>query len=176
MEKKTGSCLGTLFKGFVVIVVVLIIAAVIITYFAMEYQKDKEERLSSDTSDWDTEEVTDELSDQAEELEDNADESDADTDKDYDVSLVSDDVKKACDEYEEFIDKYIEVMESYANDPTNEEIISEYTEYMNQYNDTTTAFEQMDSESMNEIDRWYYAKVQIRCSEKLLKASTEMSE
>lgn len=94
-----------------------------------------------------TDEAKDETEEIADDLESSADgEAVEDEDIEHDPSLVSKDVKKACDEYEAFIDEYIEFCNKMADDPSNAEIIAQYTEYMNQLNDTTTAFEEMDEQ------------------------------
>lgn len=82
---------------------------------------------------------------------------------------LSKDFKEAMDSYEDFMDDYIDFMEKYQDsDGTDLSLLTEYTEYMNKYNQVCEDFKAWDSSDMNSAEAAYYLEVQTRVNQKLL--------
>ena len=82
-------------------------------------------------------------------------------------------IKEAIDSYETFINSYCEFMESY--DSTNLTMLAKYTELMTTYVDVAEKFEAMEDQDLNDEELKYYTEVSLRCSSKLLEASSNMT-
>lgn len=76
--------------------------------------------------------------------------------------------KAAMDSYENFIDEYVAIVKKYSENPSDLELLSEYTDYMSKYADFLEDFEKWEKEEMNAAETAYYIEVQSRVSKKLL--------
>ncbi len=81
--------------------------------------------------------------------------------------------KNAMDEYEEFMNEYVTFMKKYyESDGTDLTLLTDYADYIADYAEVAEAFEQWDSEEMNDKELTYYLEVMNRVNEKLLEVST----
>ena len=81
--------------------------------------------------------------------------------------------KQAMDSYEAFFDEYIEFMQSYQQGGNGLEMLSEYTDYMNQYAETMEKMDALGEEDMSNEELLYYNEVTSRISQKLLAVALE---
>lgn len=88
------------------------------------------------------------------------------------MQTIRPEVKEAIDNYEDYIDSYCDFMKSY--DSSNWTMLSKYSEFMSQYFETTGEFDEIADLDLNEAESSYYSEVEIRCSEKMLKAAYDM--
>ncbi len=84
-------------------------------------------------------------------------------------SGISAEFKETMDSYEAFFDKYVEYLKQFQGeyDPA---IQSEYTEFMESYNDVIAKFHQIDIQKLTPEESAYYNEVMTRVSEKLAEA------
>ncbi|MBR2289415.1 MAG: hypothetical protein IJ867_02065 [Clostridia bacterium] len=92
-------------------------------------------------------------------------------DENTDNSGLSAEFKKAMDSYEKFMEEYISFMKRYAVNPSDISLLTEYSNYLEKYNQMIEDFEKWDSEDLNDAEMAYYIEVQTRVSQKLSKAS-----
>lgn len=78
------------------------------------------------------------------------------------------DFKKAMDSYEAFMDEYISFMKKYKDNPTDSQILSSYTNYMEKYAQAVRDFENWNSNTINTTETNYYLEVQTRINKKLI--------
>ena len=83
-------------------------------------------------------------------------------------SASNTDVIKFMDEYEAFIDKYVEFMQMYNQNPTDAELISQYSEILTQYNEFSKAAMELDEDAMTDEEAKYYLDSMTRINNKLL--------
>lgn len=76
--------------------------------------------------------------------------------------------KEAMDSYEEFYDEYCDFMEEYADDPTDLNLISQYSDLVSKAADMDKKFEKWDEDDLNDAELQYYLEVSERISKKLL--------
>ena len=89
---------------------------------------------------------------------------------------VSQDLKEFLDAYEEFVDEYCEFMVEYSNDPTNIQLLTQYTELLTEYADFANKVNGYNQNEMSDEDLKYYVEVTTRCSQKLINAGIDMSK
>ena len=79
-------------------------------------------------------------------------------------------IKDFLDAYETFMDKYVEFMGNYAKADMNDlmNMISQYTEIMNEYALYAEKVEQIDQSELNAAELAYYLEVTNRVNQKLL--------
>lgn len=80
--------------------------------------------------------------------------------------------KEALDSYEKFFNEYCEFMKKYAENPTDLNLLMEYTDFMTQYTETMDKMEALDDGEMNDAETKYYIEVTARISQKLLEVPT----
>lgn len=80
---------------------------------------------------------------------------------------VSAKFKKAMDSYESFFDKYVAFMKKYKKNPSDLELIADYSDYMQQYTDTMEKFAALEDSEMTTEEALYYAEVNARITKKL---------
>ena len=79
------------------------------------------------------------------------------------------DFKNAMDEYESFMDEYCAFMEKYGeSDGTDPSMLADYFSFLEQYTEMANAFDQWNSEDLNNAELSYYLEVQTRVNQKLL--------
>ena len=117
------------------------------------------------------EEETGPVEEESPETDGSESESASDTSSSSDASSVSPDFKASMDEYEAFFDEYIEFMELYNEDPSNLELLAQYSDYMARYSEAMEAMDSIDTDSLSAGDYAYYIEVQNRINEKLMAAA-----
>lgn len=85
-------------------------------------------------------------------------------------AVVGKDFKKAMDTYEAFFDEYCTFMKKYAKNPTDLNLMLEYTSYLAKYTEFMEAMEKMEDTPMNDAETAYYLEVTLRIEKKLLEA------
>lgn len=98
-------------------------------------------------------------------------ESNATETKPNDTDLVDGmrkDFKDAMDSYEAFMDEYVAFMKKYSDNPSDVDLLADYTKYMSKYADMVEKFDKWESEDLNDAELAYYIDVQARVSKKLL--------
>ena len=81
---------------------------------------------------------------------------------------INPEFKAAMDEYEKFFDQYVEFMNSYLANPTDMNLLLQYTSFLTQYQQTMEAFENYDTSNLNNEELAYYVEVTARIEQKLL--------
>ncbi len=87
------------------------------------------------------------------------------------VNGMHKDFKEAMDSYEKFMDKYVAFMKKYAANPSDPNLLLEYSDYLSEYADMVEEFDDWDSEDLNSAELAYYLDVQTRVNKKLLEVS-----
>ena len=77
------------------------------------------------------------------------------------------DFKAAMDSYESTMNEYVEFMKKYKANPSDAELISAYSDYMQKYADTANKFQSWESNNLNNAELSYYLAVQARVTKKL---------
>ncbi len=81
---------------------------------------------------------------------------------------VTPDFKKAMDEYEAFFDEYIDFMKKYENSTDfSPEMLEDFNKYMERYNQTMEALNDIDADSLSPADYAYYTEVMLRINKKI---------
>ena len=62
-------------------------------------------------------------------------------------------------------------MKKYNENPSDLELLSEYSSYMSKYYDFAKDFEKWEDEDLSDAELAYYTDVQLRVSQKLLEAA-----
>lgn len=87
-------------------------------------------------------------------------------------SGIGKEFKQAMDSYEAFMDEYIAFMKKYsASNGTDTSLLSDYSKYMTKYAKVCEDFAKWEDDDLNSDEISYYAEVQLRVSQKLLKIS-----
>lgn len=76
--------------------------------------------------------------------------------------------KEAMDSYEAFYDKYCDFMKKYNENPTDLELITQYTGMLQELTDMETKFAAWQGEDLNTAELKYYTEVTTRVTQKLL--------
>lgn len=85
-------------------------------------------------------------------------------------AVVGRDFKKAMDAYEAFFDEYCTFMKKYAENPTDMNLLLQYTAYLTKYAEYMDALDKAGEEPMNEAEEAYFLEVTLRIEKKLLEA------
>ena len=88
---------------------------------------------------------------------------------------VDPELKAFLDSYEEFMDSYVELLEEYAADPTNLELLIEYTSFVREYEEFAEKADAYDAEDMSPADEAYYTETLLRIEKKLLDATAGLA-
>ena len=81
--------------------------------------------------------------------------------------------KTAIDSYEAFFNEYVDFMKKYSANPTDAELIKEYSEYMTKYNKAMEDMGNTGKEKMNDAETAYYLAASNRINTKLLEVATQ---
>ena len=81
--------------------------------------------------------------------------------------------KAAMDSYEAFYDEYCDFMIKYKANPTDTNLITEYSDMMKELVDVDTAFKEWENNDLNNEELKYYIDVNGRVSKKLLDVTLE---
>ena len=99
--------------------------------------------------------------------------SSADSNSTTNNSSLRTDFKNAMDSHEKFMDEYIVFMQKYNSNPTDYELLKEYSTYLTKYNDMLDKFEKWEDEDLNDAETAYYIEVQTRVNKKLAATALE---
>lgn len=100
------------------------------------------------------------------------DESEDEDSEDEDSGVISPEFKKTMDDYEAWFDHYCEVLKKYEENPSDLEILSEYTELMSEEVEMFDQMEKMDESEMSNAELAYYLEVTARIEKKLLETAS----
>lgn len=81
------------------------------------------------------------------------------------------DFKEAMDSYEAFYDKYCEIVKKYTENPSDMELLADYTDMVTKAAEVTEKFEAWENGDLNRAELEYYLDVQNRVAKKLLEVS-----
>ena len=87
------------------------------------------------------------------------------------ASGMSKEFKDAMDSYEKFMNEYVEFMKKYNSNPSDIGLLAKYPNYLKNYNDMYSKFEEWENEDLNSVEMAYYFDVQSRVSKKLLEVA-----
>ena len=144
-------------------------------------KQEEEAEITEEKTDNETEAAaeTDEKQREAEEPSEKADEETSEAQSEVteksDVAgdLIRDDIKEAIDSYETFVDEYCEFMKKYdSSDPS---MLVEYTKLVAKEVDMSKKFEEIKDKDLTDAEALYYAEVELRCSDKLLKTASQLN-
>ena len=79
--------------------------------------------------------------------------------------------KEAMDRYEDFYNQYCDCMEKYSDNPSDLELLAEYTKLLSKEAEVRKAFEKWDEDEMNDAELSYYIDVNARIQKRLLAVS-----
>ena len=85
-------------------------------------------------------------------------------------SDISPELIEFLESYEAFIDQYVEFMQAYMKNPTDFNLLMQYSSILSEYSRFTQAVDNYETNTMNEAESLYFAEVTLRCSQKMLKA------
>lgn len=89
-------------------------------------------------------------------------------DNSTDSDEISPDLINYLESYENFVDEYCEFMRAYMNNPTDMNLLNQYTDILNTMNEYTAAVDNYNTSDMNEAELAYFMEVTARCSTKML--------
>lgn len=81
------------------------------------------------------------------------------------------DFKEAMDSYEAFYDEYCEIVKKYTENPSDMELLADYTDMVSKAAEMTEKFEAWENGDLNRAELEYYLDVQNRVTKKLLEVS-----
>ena len=85
--------------------------------------------------------------------------------------VIRQEVKDALQSYEDFVDEYCAFMKKYSNnDGSDLELLLDYTRFTEKMLKMSNEMEKLEGE-LTDAETDYYAKVMMRCSQKLLTAA-----
>ncbi len=84
-----------------------------------------------------------------------------------DSGIVTPSFKETMDSYEAFMDEYIAFMKKYKENPTDMELITEYTNYISKYSEYMNKINEIDKDELSDADLAYYTEVNMRVLNKL---------
>lgn len=76
--------------------------------------------------------------------------------------------QEAMDSYEAFYDQYCDILETYSENPTDLDILGEYSDMLLKSAEMSKAFEKWEDEELSEAELAYYLEVNNRVAQKLL--------
>ena len=71
------------------------------------------------------------------------------------------------------MDEYIAFMNKLNSNPSDAELLMEYTKVLKKYKEATDSFEKWKDNDLNDAETAYYIEVQTRVNQKLADASLE---
>ena len=74
------------------------------------------------------------------------------------------------DSYEKFIDEYVTFMKNLKEDPTDMELLQEYSVYLERYSEVMEKINAVDADKLSAADYIYYSQFMIRMYEKIKEA------
>lgn len=86
---------------------------------------------------------------------------------------IRSDFKNAMDSYEKYMDEYIIFMNKLNDNPSDAELLMEYTKVMKKYNKAMNDFDKWKDNNLNDAETQYYIEVQTRVNQKLTEASLQ---
>lgn len=84
------------------------------------------------------------------------------------ISGIRPEFKETLDSYEEFFDSYCEFMEKYLSSPADLSLLNDYSDFTEQYEETSEKLDELGKEDMSEEELNYYMEVMMRITTKLL--------
>ena len=84
-----------------------------------------------------------------------------------DTGIVTPSFKETMDSYEAFIDEYVAFMKKYKENPTDMELLTEYTNYLTKYSEYVNKINEIDKDDLSDADLAYYTEVNLRVLNKL---------
>ncbi|MCD8129237.1 MAG: hypothetical protein LUD54_06635 [Oscillospiraceae bacterium] len=87
------------------------------------------------------------------------------------TSEIRSDFKEAMDAYEAFYDEYCDFMKKYQENPTDLNLLLEYTNMLNNMADVNEKFAAWESTDLNTRELQYYLEVSSRVAKKVLEIS-----
>lgn len=91
-----------------------------------------------------------------------------------DHELVDDmrpEFKEAMDSYEAFYDEYCEIVKKYTQNPSDMELLADYTDMVSKAAEMSEKFEAWENSDLNDAELTYYLDVHNRVAKKLLEVS-----
>lgn len=79
--------------------------------------------------------------------------------------------KEAMDSYEAFYNEYCEILKKYGEDPSDTELLADYTDMLSKSIEMTEKFEAWEEDGLNDAELNYYLEVNSRITQKLLEVS-----
>ena len=87
------------------------------------------------------------------------------------VDGISLEFKEAMDSYEAFYDEYCEIIKKYTENPSDIELLADYTDMLSKAAEMTEKFDAWENSDLNSAELKYYLDVNNRVTKKLLDAS-----
>lgn len=100
----------------------------------------------------------------------NAENNDVNTNEDL-VDGLRPEFKEAMDSYEAFYDEYCEIVKKYTENPSDMELLADYTDMMSKSAEMAEKFDAWENSDMNSAELKYYLEVNNRVTKKLLEVS-----
>jgi FtsZ-interacting cell division protein ZipA len=159
--------------GKLKIILIVVVALIVIGALSSGGNKSKktDSSSSSEKTEQAAEQKTNEQKPEEEEAKQKPEEKEGEATKETqaatDETLIRDDFKQAMDSYEAFFDEYVETMRLYKEDPTNTEVLSQYSDILMREAKMLKEFDEWESEDMTTAETAYYLEVQSRIYAKL---------
>ena len=96
--------------------------------------------------------------------------------KEENSNVIRPEIKEAIDAYETFVDEYCEFMKKNSQNSSSMSMLLEYANYMSKLAEAEEKMDALTNNDLNAVEDAYYADVLLRCSQKMLKAASEISK
>ena len=150
---------------------ILIVVVALIVIGAIAGGGKKTEKTNSSNSTDKTEQVaeqkTEEKKTEEQKPEEKTEDATTETQTTTDETLIRDDFKQAMDSYEAFFDEYVETVRLYKENPTDAEILAQYSDMLTREATMVKEFDEWESTGMTTAEAAYYLEVHSRIYAKL---------
>lgn len=145
---------------------ILIVVVALIVIGAIAGGGKKTEKTNSSNSTDKTEQVAEQKTEE-QKPEEKTEDATTETQTTTDETLIRDDFKQAMDSYEAFFDEYVETVRLYKENPTDAEILAQYSDILTREATMVKEFDEWESTGMTTAEAAYYLEVHSRIYAKL---------
>lgn len=149
-----------------IIIGVILVLAIIAAIGGGGKSKKTETTDSSTKTEQTTEQKTEEKKTEEQQSEEKKEET-KEAETTTDETLIRDDFKQAMDSYEAFFDEYVETMRLYKENPTDAEVLAQYSDMLAREAVMLKEFDEWENEDMTTAEAAYYLEVHSRIYAKL---------
>lgn len=90
-------------------------------------------------------------------------------------SIIRPEIKEAIDSYESFVDEYIAFLKKMDDNSEDMNVLMDYMNYLQKLTEYEEKFTKLENEDMTAAESLYYSEVAVRCNQKMLAATSDLS-